>query len=195
MINRFSIITGILLLMASCQSKEKAKEENTEVEKVAKVSIAEIEAGIKAYIAAETASSDGYFNVNDERGNFRLKLVRVHTEYLSNLGPKKHFACVDLADEKGDVYDVDFFMEGEPGNMKVTETSLTKLNGNLSIPGSRSWIRPGAASRLRPPPQICLVSKKGRMNLIFTIIPNFPRSVVILPKCGFQLPKVIVSKL
>jgi transglutaminase-like putative cysteine protease len=85
--------------------------------------------GIKAYIAAETASGDGYFNVNDERGNFRLKLVRVHTEYLSNLGPKKHFACVDLADEKGDVYDVDFFMEGDPGNMKVTETSLHKLNG------------------------------------------------------------------
>jgi predicted outer membrane protein len=45
MINRFSIITGILLLMASCQSKEKAEEQNTEVEKATKVSIAEIEAG------------------------------------------------------------------------------------------------------------------------------------------------------
>jgi transglutaminase-like putative cysteine protease len=58
-----------------------------------------------------------------------MKLVRVHTEYLSNLGPKRHFACVDLADESGDVYDVDFFLDGEPGNMNVTETSVHKLNG------------------------------------------------------------------
>jgi len=58
-----------------------------------------------------------------------MKLVRVHTEYLSNLGPKSHFACVDLADESGDVYDVDFFLNGEPGAMDVTETSVHKLNG------------------------------------------------------------------
>jgi hypothetical protein len=58
-----------------------------------------------------------------------MKLVRVHTEYLANLGPKSHFACVDLADESGDVYDVDFFLNGEPGAMDVTETSVHKLNG------------------------------------------------------------------
>lgn len=125
----FIVLFGLLLLGVSCQSPNETKVEKEEQVKPKKVSIAEIEAGIKAYIAAETATSDGYFHVNDERGKFRLKLVRVHTEYLSNLGPKKHFACVDLADEKGDVYDVDFFMEGEPGNMKVTETSLHKLNG------------------------------------------------------------------
>lgn len=59
----------------------------------------------------------------------RLKLVRVHTEYLSNLGPESHFACVDLADVDGDVYDVDFFLEGKPGDMGVTRTTLHKLNG------------------------------------------------------------------
>jgi transglutaminase-like putative cysteine protease len=36
---------------------------------------------------------------------------------------------VDLADVSGDVYDVDFFLSGEPGNMVVTETSVHKLNG------------------------------------------------------------------
>ena len=58
-----------------------------------------------------------------------MKLVRVHTEYLSNLGPKRHFACVDLADISGDVYDVDFFLSGDPGDMDVTETTVHKLNG------------------------------------------------------------------
>ena len=56
-------------------------------------------------------------------------MVRVHTEYLANLGPKRHFACVDLADISGDVYDVDFFLSGDPGSMSVTETTVHKING------------------------------------------------------------------
>ncbi|SNS44324.1 hypothetical protein SAMN06295967_109165 [Belliella buryatensis] len=116
----------LLILLLACQG-EKSKEETLNTQK--RVSIAEIEAGIKAYIDAETADNDGYFLINEENQKLRLKLVRVHTEYLSNLGPSRHFACVDLADEKGDVYDVDFFLEGEPGAMRVTETSLHKLNG------------------------------------------------------------------
>ena len=58
-----------------------------------------------------------------------MKLVRVHTEYLANLGPRRHFACVDLVDISGDVYDVDFFLSGNPGEMDVTETTVHKLNG------------------------------------------------------------------
>ena len=59
----------------------------------------------------------------------RLKLVRVHTEYLSKLGPGRYFACVDLVDISGDVYDVDFFLAGDPAAMKVTETIVHKING------------------------------------------------------------------
>jgi transglutaminase-like putative cysteine protease len=132
------MITSRLLLFilfaifTSCSSnlKEKQEQLNANNEKsVKKVSIKEIEEGIKAYIDLQTKQHDGYFLINDTDQDLKLKLVRVHTEYLSNLGPNRHFACVDLADEKGDVYDVDFFLEGEPGNMTVTETSLHKLNG------------------------------------------------------------------
>ena len=53
----------------------------------------------------------------------------MHTEYLSVLGSNEFFACVDLATENGDVYDVDFFLEGSVGDMKVTQTDVHKLNG------------------------------------------------------------------
>jgi transglutaminase-like putative cysteine protease len=122
----------LFAILTSCNSNSKEKKEqlNGKIEKsVEKVSIQEIEEGIKAFIDKETEQNEGYFLINDAERNLKLKLVRVHTEYLSNLGPSRHFACVDLADEKGDVYDVDFFLEGEPGNMIVTETSLHKLNG------------------------------------------------------------------
>lgn len=112
------------------KTRKKRSPNNNEISKpVPTVDIADIETGIKHYIQNKTEEADGYFHVKDENKELRLKLVRVHTEYLSNLGPNRHFACVDLADEKGDVYDVDFFMEGKPGAMDVTETTVHKLNG------------------------------------------------------------------
>ena len=93
------------------------------------LAIAEIEESIKDYIAQKTKDNQGVFPVKDENHDLKMKLVRVHTEYLSNLGPDRHFACVDLVDESGDVYDVDFFMSGKPGAMEITETSVHKLNG------------------------------------------------------------------
>ncbi|MTI19592.1 transglutaminase domain-containing protein, partial [Fulvivirga sp. RKSG066] len=94
-----------------------------------RVSISEIETGIQQYIQEKTKADDGYFKIEDGDSLLRLKLVRVHTEYLSNLGPQRYFACVDLAEVDGNVYDVDFFLSGEPGNMTVTETTVHKLNG------------------------------------------------------------------
>jgi transglutaminase-like putative cysteine protease len=124
-------VAGTLILtLGACKHKaeEKASQPN-ENPAAKKVSIPEIEAGIKSYIQKMTAENDGYFHVTDRGKDFRMKLVRVHTEYLSSLGPERQFACVDLVDVSGDVYDVDFFMSGKPGEMTVTETTVHKLNG------------------------------------------------------------------
>ena len=95
----------------------------------ANVVTAEIQAGIEKHVEEEVARGGGYFSLPFEKKTLRLKLVRVHTEYLSSLGPKRQFACVDLADVSGDVYDVDFFLDGGAGDMKVSETTVHKLNG------------------------------------------------------------------
>src|SRR5689334_16293533 len=127
----FRVLLVILaVVFNACQqaSNDHAKQPVTSVP-VKKVSIAEIEVGIKKYILEKAEKNSGYFQVADRGKDFKMKLVRVHTEYLANLGPKRHFACVDLADVSGDVYDVDFFMNGEPGAMDVTETTVHKLNG------------------------------------------------------------------
>lgn len=113
-----------MLVVFSCNAPEKTKNESA-----APLAISEIEAEIKNYISHTTQENAGFFPVKDENHDLKMKLVRVHTEYLSNLGPKSHFACVDLVDESGDVYDVDFFMEGSPGRMAITSTSVHKLNG------------------------------------------------------------------
>ena len=128
--HRIISIVFIGLLMA-CQSNKKdaEKSKTLAVNEIPKVVTADIEEGIKANIAKKVEEGNGYFHMTKDGQELKLQLVRVHTEYLSNLGPRRHFACVDLADINGDVYDVDFFLEGDPGNMIVTETTLHKLNG------------------------------------------------------------------
>jgi len=120
----FSFILAIFVFGCQPHRKEATKTSNTK-----RASTAEIEEGIKTYIKEKTANEGGYFHIKNEKHNLRLKLVRVHTEYIANLGPESHFACVDLADVSGDVYDVDFFLEGEPGAMEITQTTVHKLNG------------------------------------------------------------------
>lgn len=131
MIRVFSILfTGLpAILFFACQAEPPAENDGSVTSLSPKADIADVEAGIRAYIERETAARDGYFHVENDTLDLDLKLVRVHTEYLSVLGPNEFFACVDLATVEGDVYDVDFFLDGEPGNMNVTRTDIHKRNG------------------------------------------------------------------
>lgn len=90
---------------------------------------ADIQAAIERHVEAEVARGSGTYALPFEGKTLRLKLVRVHTEYLSSLGPARQFACVDLADAGGDVFDVDFFLDGGAGAMTVSETTVHKRNG------------------------------------------------------------------
>jgi transglutaminase-like putative cysteine protease len=90
---------------------------------------ADIQAGIEHHVEEQVRLGGGYFKLPFRDKELRLKLVRVHTEYLSKLGPGRYFACVDLVDISGDVYDVDFFLAGDAAVMKVTETTVHKING------------------------------------------------------------------
>jgi hypothetical protein len=94
------------------------------------VSKADISAGIKKHIASDTKkSSDRKFHVKYGGKDLALDLIKVHDDRLSSLGGGKYFACVDMKTTNGTTYDIDFFMAGQPGSMKVTETSVHKING------------------------------------------------------------------
>jgi len=94
-----------------------------------RVSVDKIEQAIQAHILEATKAGDGYFRVPFQGKTLELKLVRVHTEYLADLGGGVQFACVDLVGTDGPVYDVDFFMKGLPGPATVTETTVHKIDG------------------------------------------------------------------
>ena len=93
------------------------------------VSTADISAGIKKNITAETNKSDGKFHVKYEGQDLALDLIKVHDDRLQDLGDGKYFACVDMKGTDGKTYDIDFFLTGQPGKMKVTDTAVHKIDG------------------------------------------------------------------
>ena len=94
------------------------------------VSAADISAGIKQNIDAKSKTGpDGKFHVNYEGQDLALNLIRVHDDRLSDLGGGKYFACVDMKGTDAKTYDIDFFLTGQPGKMKVTDTSVHKIDG------------------------------------------------------------------
>jgi hypothetical protein len=147
MITRFIIATAVALFFSPAMSsfaqehpehptkkEETKKGEHAEHPKKGsdekKVTKSEISAGIKKHISSESKnSSDKKFHVNYEGEDLALDLVKVHDDRLSSLGEGKYFACVDMKATDGTTYDIDFFMAGKPGDMKVTETSVHKING------------------------------------------------------------------
>ncbi len=117
----------LLPLLTGCS--DGVSSERAPVEPVPHVINTDIQAGIEGHIDALSQTHGGTFPLVVDDQPLGLKLVRVHTEYLATLGPGEHFACVDLVDEKGDVYDVDFFLSGDASGMTVTETLPHKVNG------------------------------------------------------------------
>ena len=118
-----------LATQIACEDASALQGARFDPEPVPDVVTEDIAAGIEAHIRKKTEEDGGTFRILHEGKELRMKLVRVHLEYLANLGPRRHFACVDLANEDGNVFDVDFFLSGDPGDMTVTETTVHKLNG------------------------------------------------------------------
>lgn len=124
-----TIIVVLLILAGACSPMNDSETEGQKNLTLAKASIEDVDRGIRAYIEHQTRTNDGYFVFEGDSSSLNLKLVRVHTEYLSVLGANDFFACVDLATESGDVFDVDFFLSGTRDSMNVIRTKLHKLNG------------------------------------------------------------------
>jgi hypothetical protein len=94
------------------------------------ISKTDISAGIKRNIDGQSKNSaDGKFHVKYEGHDLALDLIRVHDDRLSDRGGGKYFACVDMKGTDEKTYDIDFFLTGQPGEMKVSETSVHKIDG------------------------------------------------------------------
>ncbi len=138
-----TVLAGVVIF--GCDRQKSSDEPQPESRYVPTIVTGEIQAGIEKHIDEQVERGGGYFIVPFEENELKLKLVRVHVEYLASLAPQRHFACVDMVSDDGQFYDIDFFLEGDPGDMTVTETTVHKLNGKpyyvWKQNADKTWVR------------------------------------------------------
>ena len=103
--------------------------ENAKPAKKKMVTKADISTGIKSHIANMVKEGNGAYRMDYEGNELALNLIKVHEDKLAQLDNGQHFACTDLKGSDGNTYDVDFFLKGEAGAMKVIEATVHKING------------------------------------------------------------------
>ncbi|MCI0412681.1 hypothetical protein L0222_07755 [bacterium] len=116
---------------ALAQEEHPEKKEHPKSEHPAKkVTIADIDKSITTAIQ-DQAKADGMFHVKDAvlDKTWDLTLVKVHKDKLTALDDSNYFACVDFKAKDGTMADVDFFLKSQDGKLKVTDTSVHKVNG------------------------------------------------------------------
>ena len=121
--------------------KPTAKSEHPEhpTKKEKSVSKAEIAKGIKVHIRSAEKEGGGVYRMNYEGTELALTLKRVHRDKLAQLENGQFFACTDFDGSDGNTYDMDFFLRGTSGDMKVTDATVHKINGS---PLYNWWQRP-----------------------------------------------------
>ena len=103
---------------------------SSQKQRSSKVTTSDISAGIKNYIEGQAANSnDKKLHVTYGGKDLGLSLTKIHDDRLSNLGGGKYFACVDMKGADGNTYDIDFFLSGGAGTVRVINASVHKING------------------------------------------------------------------
>lgn len=128
-----------LVLGFGLRAQEHPKQEHPKKEEhpkkdqpaAAPASTAELEKAIRAHVDKAAKENQGRFPVKDEvlKKTWGLSLVRVHTDKLTQLDANTYFACVDFKADDGTAVDADFYLKGEKGSLKVTDTTVHKING------------------------------------------------------------------
>ncbi len=104
---------------------------------------------ISNYIATQAKDHGGFFTIHDPVDNrdLQLKLVKVHRDRLARVAPDTYFACTDLRNVDGVVYDLDFFMKGtDPNTLAFSDVSIHKQAGKARY----TWYEEGGVWMKKP---------------------------------------------
>lgn len=105
----------------------------------------DVTAGITQYFDnASKKSSDKKLHIKHEGQDIALGSLKVRENGMADLGGGKYVACTNMQGADGKKYDIDFFLAGERGNLKVTKTSVHKIDGNALY----SWKRQGGVWKM-----------------------------------------------
>ncbi len=93
--------------------------------------ITDVSRAVRQHIALGERLNNGYYVVLDRRTNtpLLLQLVTIHEERLARLEDGRFFACVDMKEPEGTLYDIDFILLPRNGELVISRVRVHKVNG------------------------------------------------------------------
>lgn len=106
--------------------------EHPEGKEKSEVTLEDVAKFAEAYVKEN--SEEGVFKFFDDTTGTTLELTldKVHRERLSQTKKDEYFVCADFKGKDGNMYDLDFFVQGEnKDNLKIIKESISvhKVNG------------------------------------------------------------------
>lgn len=135
-------------IMAQEHPTEHPTAKKTDKKAQGAVSMADLSAAIKNYVAKDAELKGGYYLVYDPVGKNTLELTldKVHEERLSKVSDRVYFACADFKTADGKVYDLDIFMKGDKSKLEVNEVTVHKEAGNPRY----GWVEENGVWKRKP---------------------------------------------
>ncbi len=105
------------------------------------VSLDNIAKAIEDFVKTDSQLKGGHFSIYDPVSNkpLAVDLEKVHRDRLSKITENEYFVCADFKSTEGKMYDLDFFVKEDQGNLKVTEISIHKEEGRPRY----NWVEEG----------------------------------------------------
>ena len=121
------LLAGLLILFSHWSAAESKVEAGSQPRAV-KFYVEDIKSTMETYVASQI-DADGIFYLKDDRTgeNLALKFVMVH-DPVRQISGNIYFACTDfhVQGQPDKIYDVDFWMDGSSGELKVYDTKVHK---------------------------------------------------------------------
>jgi hypothetical protein len=122
-----SLLAVLLIIFSPWSAAEPAPETSPKTP-VIKFYVEDIKSTMRAYVASQL-DANGLFHLKDDKTGeiLALKFVMVH-DPVRQIHGDIYFACTDFhaQGEPEKIYDIDFWMDGSSGELKVYDTKVHK---------------------------------------------------------------------
>ncbi|MFQ5929569.1 MAG: hypothetical protein ACE5MK_07710 [Acidobacteriota bacterium] len=101
-------------------------------EEAVQFSAENIKTAMSAHIEARIQEGSGSFKIHDPESdqNLELSFVQIH-DPVRKIEGRGYFACTDFTTADGKtIYDIDFWLNPQEGELVVTDTQIHKVNQN-----------------------------------------------------------------
>ena len=112
------------LILISCEPKN----DNSTKQTITEITIESLTPIIENHINRQSKANKGFYNFKNDSVDVQLKFKEIHKLHTPLPDSNSFSVCVDMVNENGDLYDIDFFLEQKNDSIQIVLSQLHKFD-------------------------------------------------------------------